>query len=240
MAKRSRISWNANQVKRIRQAVSSYNAAVTRLEKSGLYTAVPNRTTVEREMSLIETADELRQRETELGRILKKNNPQAAEQVVLGTEIVPQYLEQEMKYALRTVNERRRRQREELFGKDALEARDYAARVANKNLRDLNDEYYQDGDDLDDLWEEKYPKTFAYAERYKEAWREYNGDEEVLEIIDWFAENEPDELALIFESGADEVDINYIYKVSADKTPAIVRHNNVISFWQEQRYRFSD
>lgn len=229
------IRWTVNQVKRIRSAVSSYNAAVTRMEKSGKYQAVPNRTTVEREMGLIETADELRQREKELGRILVKNKKDATEAVKYNNVIVPKYLANEIKLAIRAINERRAKIRAELFGDfEQMTARERATRMANKNLKDVNEEYYTDGDDLDDLFEEKYPKTFDYANRYKSVWRDFNGDESVPEIIDWFAENAPEQLKLIFESGADEVDINYIYPMSADKTPEIIRHNNVVRFWNEE------
>ena len=243
MARRSPIRWTANQEARLRKAVSSYNAAVTRMEKSGKYTAVPNRTTVAREKSLIETADELRQREKELGRILLKNNPKANDVVDMssdGTFLVPQYLDNEIKLAARSINGRRKQQRLALFT-DAAEMSKQTEymRYANKNLRDIDEDNYLDGDDLDDLWEEKYPKTYAYAERYKEAWSEYNGDPSVTDIIDWFAENEPDELALIFESGDDEVDINYIYVVSSDKTPAVVRHNNIMRYWNDHYRRFT-
>lgn len=230
-----RIKWTANQVRRIRKAVSSYNSAITRMYSSGKYSSLPNKTTVEREMGLIETRDELRQRERELGRILVKNKADAAEPVILGTEVVPKYLADEIKLAVRAINERRRKIRTKLFGEfEEMTNQEAATRQANKNIRDLNEEYYTDGDDLDDLFEEKYPKTFQYAENYKQVWMEYNGDATVPDIIEWFAENEPDELAAIFESGADEVDIHYIYVVSADKTPVIVRHNNVLRFWNNQ------
>lgn len=230
-----RIKWTANQIRRIRNAVSSYNAAVTRMQKSGLYDVVPNKTSVDREMGLIETRDELRQREKELGRILVKNRADALEPVEKDGLVIPMYLDREIKLAVRAINERRRKIRTKLFGEfEELSNREAATRMANKNIRDVNEEYYTDGDDLDDLFEEKYPKTFQYAENYKQVWMEYNGDATVPDIIDWFAENEPDELAAIFESGADEVDIHYIYVVSADKTPVIVRHNNVLRFWNNQ------
>lgn len=240
MAKRSKISWNAAQQQRLRKAVSSYNAAVTRMEKSGKYMAVPNRTTVEREMRLVETRDELRQRITELGRILVKNNPEAGQPVNIGSDefpmIVPKYLKDEINLAVRSINERRKRYRMELFGDAAdVSAAMEAQRVANKNLRDLNGEYYQDGDDLDDLWEELYPKTSLLADNYKDAWMEYNGDEFVVDVIDWMAANYPDELHMIFESGDDEVDINYIYpeSKSSDMTPMVIRHNNIRRYWND-------
>lgn len=236
----SRIRWTANQEKKLAQAVRSYNAAVTRMEKSGKYIAVPNRTSVQREHSLIETGEELDQRVRELGRILKKNNPKADEPVDVGSEgmefIVPKYLNDEIKLAARTINERRKKIRLSLFTDAAeISKATEVARLSNKNLRDINEDNYVDGDDLDVLWEEAYPKTYQYAEQYKAAWLEYNGDESVIEYIDWFAENEPDKLHEIFSSGDDEVEINYIYSVekSSDKTPVITRHNRIIKYWEE-------
>ena len=236
---RSRISWNPSQKKRLRKAVSSYNAAITRMEKSGKYDALPNRTSVEREMGLIETRDELRQRERELGRILKKNNPEADKPVDLssnGTLVVPQYLQKEIQLAARSINKRRLSQRFQLFDDlaDVSKATEYA-RYSNKNLMDIDEDDYYDGDDLDALWEELYPQTAKYADKFVEAWNEYNGDPLVPGVIEFMAEQYPDELALIFESGDDEVSINYIYSAekSADKTPVVLRHDNIISYWND-------
>ena len=62
---RARIKWNSAQERRLREAVSKYNAAITRMEKSGNYDVIPNKTSVAREKNLIETRDELYQREKE-------------------------------------------------------------------------------------------------------------------------------------------------------------------------------
>lgn len=242
---RARITWNSAQERRLREAVSKYNAAITRMEKSGNYDVLPNKTSVAREKNLIETRDELYQREKELGRILVKNKPDALDFVDMDGYIAPKYLADEIKYATRTINTRRKEQREQLLNRansfrsemynEPLSSIEEITMLSNKNLVELHEDYYVDGDDLDDLWEEMYPKTYQYAEKYKEAWMEYNGNSFVLDVIDYMAENYPDELALIFESGDDEVEINYIYSVekSSDKTPVIIRHNNIMRYWNE-------
>lgn len=244
MARRSRIKWNANQVSRLRKAVSSYNAAITRMEKSGNYDLLPNKTSMEREMGLIETRDELYQRERELGRILVKNRPDAQKPVSITTDngvfIVPEYMRNEIKLAVRAINDRRREQREKLFP-EGITQEERLTYLSGKNLKDLDEDYYYDGDDLDDVWSAMYPQTYKYAEQYKAVWMEYNGDPIVPEIIDWFADNEPDELAFLFESGYDEVDIHYIYSMdkSSDRTPMVIRHNNILRFWNNQYRQYT-
>ena len=235
---RNPITWTAGQRKALSTAVRKYNAAVTRMQKSNKFTVLPNKTSVDREMGLIETRDELRQRVKELESILISNNPNANDIAFIGQEVAPKYLANEMKLALKTINERRAKQRRQLFSDDAMEAFEYARKVANKNLHQLHEQNYVNGDDFDDLLEEKYPNTFKYAETYKQVWIQYNGDATIPDIIDWFAMHEPDELALIFESGADEVDVHYIYPMSADKTPVIIRHNNILRFWNAQYRKF--
>lgn len=266
------IKWTANQQARLKKAVKSYNAAVTRMEKSGKYTAVPNKTTFEKEKARIETRDELYQREKELGRALVKNKKDALKQVNLGSDetpfIVPKYMDDEMKLAIRSVNKARMKRRLDLFT-DAGEKSKELAKVgglrltkygyvdpttgeileglsrgiaySNKNLQPLNEDNYQDGDDLDDVWDELYPQTYRYAEQYKDAWMEYNGDPAILEVIDYMADHYPDELKDIFDSGDDEVEINFIYDTSksSDKTPTINRHERIKEYWGEIYYRFA-
>ncbi|MBR2553453.1 MAG: hypothetical protein IKE94_01215 [Aeriscardovia sp.] len=243
-----RISWNRNQRKRIQNAVRSYNSAITKMERSGLYDLLPNRTSVEREMALIETRGELRQRIKELGRILVKNKKDAQKPVELLSnetgELVtaPKYLIDEIKLAVRSINERRSKLRLDILGSSEwVNTPEYVTGISGKNLKDIDETHYQDGDDLDDLWEEEYPHTFAYAEQYKVTWMEYNGNRMVSDIIDWFARYEPEALKRIFESGDDEVDIHYIYPdyKSYDKTPMIIRHNRIIAYWNEAYREYS-
>ena len=230
---RARIRWTAKQVRSLENAINKYNRIVNDMEQSGIYDVTPNKTTMTRERNLIETREELNQRIEELSRITEDS---AFNVVDLNGVSAPQYLKEEIDSAVNSINERRQSQRDDIFSKvDNLSPVQEYSKISNKNLNDLHEDYYVDGDDLDDLLEEMYPKTYHYAEKYKDAWMEYNGDSFVLDVIDYMAENYPDELALIFESGDDEVEINYIYSVekSSDKTPQIIRHNNIMRYWNE-------
>lgn len=247
---RARISWNSAQERRLRTAVSKYNAAISRMEKSGKYDVLPNKTTIAREKNFIETRDELYQREKELGRILVKNKPDALDIVGMDGYTAPKYLADEIKYAIRSINERRRNQREQLLTRansfrdeipnNVVSPLDEITMLSNKNLINLNEDNYFNGDDLDVLLDEMYPQTYKYAELYKEQWEQYNGDPMVSDVIDYMAENYPDELNLIFESGDDEVEINYIYSSdkSSDKTPEVNRHKNIKDYWNEVYHQY--
>lgn len=230
---RSKIRWTAKQVRRFEDVVNKYNRIVNDMEQSGVYDVTPNKTTMSRERNLIETREELNQRIDELSRITEDS---AFNVVDLNGVLAPQYLKEEIDRAVNSINDRRQNQRDDIFSKvDNLSPIQEYTKISNKNLNDLHEDYYVNGDDLDDLWEEMYPKTYHYAEKYKDAWMEYNGNSFVLDVIDYMTENYPDELALIFESGDDEVEINYIYSVekSSDKTPQLIRHNNIMRYWNE-------
>ena len=230
---RAKIRWTAKQVRSLEDVVNKYNRLVNEMEQSGVYDVTPNKTTMSRECNLIETREELKQRIDELSRITEDS---AFNVVDLNGVSAPQYLKEEIDSAVNSINDRRQNQRDDIFSKaDNLSPIQEYTKISNKNLNDLHEDYYVNGDDLDDLWEEMYPKTYHYAEKYKDAWMEYNGNSFVLDVIDYMAENYPDELALIFESGDDEVEINYIYSVekSSDKTPQIIRHNNIMRYWNE-------
>lgn len=229
----SRIRWTSKQLRKLEKAINKYNSEVTSMEQSGLYDVTPNRTTLTRERNLIETRQELARRVDELSRITEDS---ASNVVDMNGVSAPQYLRDEIGNTLDSINERRRNQREEILSgnEDILPNQEYTM-YSNKNLADLNGVYYTDGDDLDVLLEEYYPQTYKYAELYKEQWEQYNGDPMVSDVIDYMAENYPDELNLIFESGDDEVEINYIYSSdkSSDKSPEVNRHKNIKDYWNE-------
>lgn len=233
---RARIRWTGKQVHALERAINKYNSEITNMENSGLYDVTPNRTTMTREQNLIETRDELVRRIDELTRITENG----ADNVVdMNGVSAPKYLKDEMGNALDSINARRKSQRDEILGDTVSAAQEYTM-YSNKNLADLNGVYYSDGDDLDVLLEEYYPQTYHYAEQYKKQWEQYNGDPMVSDVIDYMAENYPDELNLIFESGDDEVEINYIYPEdkSSDKTPVINRHKNIKDYWNEVYHQY--
>lgn len=87
------IRWVRSQENRLRQAVASYNRAITMAEKDPAFQAripagmrasdvLPPRTTVAEERGKIETAAQLDARVRELGAILKKNDPRALDVVI--------------------------------------------------------------------------------------------------------------------------------------------------------------
>lgn len=233
---RAKIRWTSKQVRALERAVNKYNSEVTSMENSGLYDVTPNRTTMTREQNLIETRDELVRRIDELTRITENG----ADSIVdMNGVSAPKYLKDEIGNALDSINARRRNQRDEILGDTVSAAQEYTM-YSNKNLADLNGVYYTDGDDLDVLLEEYYPQTYHYAEQYKAQWEQYNGDPMVSDVIDYMAENYPDELNLIFESGDDEVEINYIYSSdkSSDKTPEVNRHKNIKDYWNEVYHQY--
>lgn len=233
---RAKIRWNAKQVRALENAVEKYNKIVVDMEQSGVYDITPNRTNMVREVNLIETRQELKQRIDELSRITEDS---AFNVVDMNGASVPQYLKDEIGSAVDSINGRRESQRDSILSDDMSTVQQYT-KISNKNLAYLNKDNYVDGDDLDELWEAAYPRTYHYADQYKTEWENYNGDPMVADIIDYMAENYPDELALIFESGDDEVEINYIYPQdkSSDKTPEDIRHKNIKNYWNEVYHQY--
>ena len=259
----SAIRWTPNQLKRLRQAVQSYNSAVTRMTKSGKFDSIPNYTDVESEKEHIRTRQQLDSRTKQLGRILKKNNPNADKPVEVDTPagkmVIPQYLRQEIKNTARVINEERRQYRESLYGNfEEMSRPAQATAMANKNIAPVHEEDYYTGDDYDDLLGELYPDLRDYIDKYKNVWQDFGGDEEVVRIIERFEEENPDKFKEIIEGDYDETEINYIYgevltgpqrnpngynyanKASANKTPMINRYENVVRFWKRMEQRYLD
>ena len=233
---RAKIRWNAKQVRALENAINKYNRTVVDMEQSGVYDVTPNRTNMIREVNLIETRQELKQRIDELLRITEKG----ADSIVdMNGAAAPQYMKDEIDSAVDSINARRKNQRDSILSDDMSPVQQFT-KISNKNLAYLNRNNYVDGDDLDVLWEAAYPRTYHYAEQYKSEWENYNGDPMVADVIDYMAENYPDELALIFESGDDEVEINYIYPQdkSSDKTPEDIRHKNIKNYWNEVYHQY--
>lgn len=256
----SAIKWTASQLKRLSESVRKYNAAVTRMARSGKYDSLPNYTDVESEKAHIRTRQQLVTREKQLGRILKKNNPNADKPVEVNGLVVPQYLKKEIQYTARMINDERKQYRESLFGDfEGMSAVRQAQVVANKNLADVHVEDYVTGDDFDDLLSELYPDLRDYVDKYLNVWEDFGGDEEVVRIIERFGEENPEKFKEIIEGDYDETQIDYIYptkastgpyrnrhgynyanKGSANLTPMVNRYENVVRFWKNMESRWLD
>ena len=226
------IKWIASQLHRLSEAVRKYNAAITRMENSGQYDYVPNRTSVEKEKKHIRTRHQLYRREKQLGRVLKSNNPEATKQVEVRisedeTVTVPKYLKDEIRYSKQAINDERRELRENLIPDfDELSPVKRASVMANRDFAEIPiepdepgeeaDDYIEDyfsGDDLEELWWQEYPNVADYMDKYYAVWEEVGGgDEEGLrEILDRFVAEDPESLAKIFASGDPRLEIEYIY-----------------------------
>lgn len=240
---RGKIRWIKRQVERLRKAVSSFNAAVTRMEKSGKYDHVPNKVDMQTEMGRIDTRDQLRQRLVELGRILKKNKPDAQDVVQApdGSK-VPRYLITEARNAKRAVNRQRQELRDTIYPDwDNMKPWDKAADRSDRNIQPLKADYWS-AEDLEYLWGEKYVKDEDYLQNYIATMRSISAWDEVsqeLEDIIRDITKKPRALRQIFEEQHDETEIYYLYPVSKeDLTPFQIRYNRVIRFWNEQRTRW--
>lgn len=251
MPQRTGIRWNEIQTSMLKKAVSQYNAAITRMIKSGKYDEVPNYTDYEVEKKRITRMGNRRflyQRVKELGRILVKNKPDTLAQVtknINGQEIViPKYLDREIKNSKRVVN----RRREELLKTiapnfDSLTKIQQSNLMANKNLTpiDMNDEYYS-GDDLEDLTSEKYFSWLTYADNYMntlDSMSEWQDVRARIEHIILKLQDNPRALVEVFESNADEATIEYLYLSYKDHSKSFdKRKNSVVKFWEGVAARY--
>lgn len=241
------ISWNANQQRRLREAVRKYNAAVTRMRRSGLYDEVPNYIDYIEQKDMIKNRNQLYQRERELGRILLKNNPKANDvitKVVEGEEFkIPRYLDSEIKNNRRNVNRRRSELRYDLYPNwDEMSPVEQSSKKANKNVDDIDpEETYYTGDDLDELVKEKYMTVQTYMETYIDVLQYEDGwsgaRDEVISIIQDMLAKNPERLLQIYEGDYDEVQFYYIIESNqTDPTPFYRRRQNTVAFWRRQVY----
>lgn len=242
MSGRNPIRWNANQQKRLKEAVRKYNAAITRMVKTGRYDVLPLKTSFQHEKERIRTRDELYKRERQLLRILVKNNKKALDPVNVDGEIAPMYLVQEERYARRSINLRRKKMLDELYPNwEEYTPVQKASRLADKNLTPIK---YRgvSGYRLESYRSMEYTGVFEYVDNYLAAWRMWSHDapsySSVEEIIARFRNEKPDKLILIFEGNWDEATIEYIYPNSAYQLEFAKRQDAVGRFWtrMEEKY----
>lgn len=239
------ITWNANQTRRLKEAVRKYNSAITRMRRSNLYDETPNYVDYSSEYSMIKDRNQLYQRERELSRILLKNNPKANDVIVkmVGDEEVriPRYLDTEIKYNRRNVNRRRSELRYDLYPNwDDMSPVERATKSANKNLQDIDpDGTYYTGADLDELIKEKYTTVQSYMDTYIEILEYEDGwsgaRDEVIAIIKELQAKNPEHLLRLYELDYDEMQFYYIIESNqTDPTPFYRRRNNTVAFWRRQ------
>lgn len=254
----SRISWNQNQKKRLENAVRRYNYHVKKMQQSGLYDYVPEPTSYSKEKDRIYTRQQLYTREKQLDRIRKTG---AANQVEYNDYVVPAYLRNEIRYAIRDINKDRREFRLKHFP-DTLTDVEYITALSGSNFADIDTIGYFTGEDLEDLVSSIFPdiseRVNLYLALFQDNMSNYEGYDEALSVIDRMLKQYPDKLLEILESNLEEVDIGYIYpsmpvpnveginrtfKVEGktynykggnapNQTPEKTRIENVTNFWK--------
>ena len=224
----------------LRRAVSAYNRTVDRLEKSGRFDLVPNKTSMQVEMGRINSRDQLYQRVKELRRILKSVKPDAQNPVEYMGAVVPLYMKREIEGAKRIINAERRKSRYANFpGWDEMTPRERVQAETSGNIGDLQGEY-STPDDLDDLTSQRYAESDAnYMRKYIDVWHDYcvvrKYEQQVVDDIEWLIDNRPNAIREILDRGYIQAQIDYIYSESDDYTDTLTKHNNIVDFWRDMR-----
>lgn len=199
----------------------------------GEYDDVPNRTTLRTEMERIGTRQQLQTRIEQLKRIRRDDQQQPVD--YYGIE-VPRWQAEELARLEKRERETRQELRESM-DYDNMDEVERATARARGNIGDLKGSY-RTADELDELTSMYYAESDAgLMKNYIETWKQYcvvkEYEEEVIENIQWLMDNRPDALRRILERGYSQATIEYVYPTSADMTPLIVRHNNIVAFWRE-------
>ena len=212
------------------------------MRASGLYDVVPKNTTVKAERDIVDAmgkgARGLNQRMGYLRRILVGVRPDAWDVVVQQDgKRVPKYMQRELGYKIQQINRERARVLENNYpGFDDMSAREKAKALSNSNLGKLKREDFN-VDDLETLDQLTYGLEDRYVQNYLKSLDDANwgatGKDVIADIIAISQVREA--LTEIFENPFVELQINYIYVASADKTPFEIRKRNVVAFWKEQR-----
>lgn len=210
------------------------------MKKSGKYELVPNLTSVEKEKERIKTRNDLYQREKELKRINLYVAPDAQDPIEYKGAVVPRYLAREIENTKHVINAERRKARYQLYpGWDEMTPFEQAKHEVDGNIGDLEGDY-STPDDFDDLKNQQYSENdAAYFSKYIAIWHEYcvvrKYEQQVVDDIEWLLDNRPGVIRMILDRGYVQAQIEYIYDISADLSDLLVRHNNIVDFWQDMR-----
>lgn len=262
----NKIKWTAAQEKRLADAVIEYNATVRAMKDSGLFDYVPKETSFSREKMRIENRWQLRTRIAQLERINADNawnvvHPESD----IGASI-PLYLKKEIGYTVRLINKDRENTSQRVMERartlDApLTNLELGTMYAGKNLKPIDESTYYTSEDFEDLLNMHFEKSSYKVGLYVETWRTINNVEqdEVINIIQRFAEENPEALEEIWEGNYDEVEISYIYKNEGGQTGTYKgqkktfhdspfqyaipeteneRYNKVIRFWKQKEQEY--
>ena len=255
MVKFTKIIWNKNQRRMLREAVRINTKYIKKMMNSGLYDDVPLITSYETEKSRIQTRQELYRRVKELRRIERAN---AGDVVDFEGVKVPRYLKNEIGYQRRRAN-RKRKDLRDLIAPERLEVYDWITAITGKNLLDLDEEGYVSGEDLEALISENFTEHSRYNFYLALLQDNFSSSpfyNQIMYIINRMINEYPDKFEELMESNFEEVDIGYIYpqrpvpeingitrsftvegkvydykKEAANQSPEILRYGNVENFW---------
>lgn len=212
------------------------------MRASGLYDVVPENTTVQAERDVVDAmgkgARGLNQRIAHLRRILVSVRADAWDVVVQQDgRRIPKYLHREIGYKVNQINRERARVMEKIYPdfKD-MGSREKAKTLANSNLGKLKREDFN-VNDMENLDRLTYGLESRYVQNYIQALNDANWGATGKDVIDDIMTISQVRGALteIFEHPFMELQIEYLYVASADKTPFEIRKKNVVDFWKEQR-----
>lgn len=186
-------------------------------------------------------ADEQRGRSSELGRILKKNNPHALDLEVQPSGVITtQYERKEYKLTKQRLDRRRKQMRQDMETElflgdkavkfDEMSGPEYAASVDGTDLVQPDEgEPDTSVEDVDEPTKAKWraEDARAHAESvqvdamvnvYLKTWEDITNDHEslpgyqdLIDAIEWMEQHKPRELNKMFNSGADEIDPQWVY-----------------------------
>lgn len=210
-------------------------------------------------------SDRKRHRYSELTRVLKTVNRDALDITTddLG-RITTKYSERQYKLDMRAIRRQRQRTLEdigrEFFEGDDAYDMDELSPAKYGTLTSDNDLMPEDEGEVDDSYTDVDPDTLkrweqedasrkreqvavdAMYEVYRDTWTavsnrhaDMGGYQELLDALDWMAENEPAYLNKLFALGYDELDPGYISESGGENNPYVntpyeTRHNRAVRF----------
>lgn len=210
-------------------------------------------------------SDRKRHRYSELNRVLKTVNRDALDIVTdeLG-RLTTKYSERQYKLDMRAIRRQRQRTLEdigrEFFEGDDAYDMDELSPAKYGTLTSDNDLMPEDEGEVDDSYTDVDPDTLkrweqedasrkreqvavdAMYEVYRDTWTatsnrhaDMGGYQELLDALDWMAENEPAYLNKLFALGYDELDPGYISESGGENNPYVntpyeTRHNRAVRF----------
>lgn len=235
------VKWTARKLANLQRRIDEvWNPTVEDWERRG-FDDVPNRTTVQRERAFIKTEEDYRSRMAQLKRI---EEPGADVPVFFRGEVVPDFLRIEIENEERARSEHRQVELSRVH-KDWSEMtpQERAILATTDSLMEPM-QVEVGGDYLDALEEQRWSdKTVVWWENYRAELIDNVPDarmrDEILDTLDKFMMEKPDELHDIISRGDPEAQIEYIYPDSAFIESSLwERYDNLLDYWRNRSMEY--